>query len=180
MNRILVVAISLSMLAACSSGADENNDGKVSAVEMGREMASGGAIKMKPGLWETKITFNSVDAKGLPDAAKASMLAAMGKGVSVKSCLTKEQVEKPGADFFGSPQESNCSFEELDRSGNRMKVAMTCKPDGKTVIQNSMDGSFATEIYSMNMKQKTSGTPMGDISMVGKIEGKRLGECPAS
>jgi Protein of unknown function (DUF3617) len=103
----------------------------------------------------------------------------MGKGVTVKSCLTQEQVDKPGADFFGSPEGSNCTFEQLDRSGNSMKVAMTCKPDGKTVITNKMDGTFAETSYSPTMEQKTSGTPLGDMTMKGKIENKRLGDCPA-
>jgi len=31
----------------------------------------------------------------------------------------------------------------------------------------------------MNMEQKTSGTPMGEMKMKGRIEGKRIGECPA-
>jgi hypothetical protein len=31
----------------------------------------------------------------------------------------------------------------------------------------------------MTMEQKSGGTPMGDLTMKGKVEGKRIGECPA-
>jgi hypothetical protein len=42
-----------------------------------------------------------------------------------------------------------------------------------------MDGQFSAESYEMDVLQKTSGTPMGEMSMTGKITGKRLGDCPA-
>ena len=60
-----------------------------------------------------------------------------------------------------------------------MSVQMTCKPQGDMVIASKMDGSFEAETYSMTMEQKTSGTPMGAMTMKGKIEGKRIGDCPA-
>lgn len=179
MRKTLAISCTVALLSACSGNADSDGDGKISGSEARTEMASGGSMNMKPGQWETKISFSKVDAKDMPEAAKTQMLAMMGKGVTVKSCLTKEQIEKPGADFFGSSEGSNCTFDQLDRSGGNMKVAMTCKPDGKTVITNTMDGSFSGDSYTMDMQQKTSGTPMGDISMTGKIEGKRLGDCPA-
>ncbi len=179
MRKIFATGCAIALLAGCSGDADKNGDGKISAKEASNEMASGGAIAMKAGEWETKITFAKIDAKGMPEAAKGQMMASMGKGVTVKSCLTEEQVKNPGADFFGSPQESNCTFDQMDRSGNSMKVAMTCKPDGKTVVKSTMNGRFSAESYEMDIEQKTSGTPMGDIGMTGKITGKRLGDCPA-
>ena len=42
-----------------------------------------------------------------------------------------------------------------------------------------MRDSFAAESYSMTMDQKTEGTPMGAMTMKGKIEGRRIGDCPA-
>ncbi|MFN3747200.1 MAG: DUF3617 domain-containing protein [Sphingorhabdus sp.] len=166
-------------LAACSDkGADADGDGKVSSAEAQKELSQGGAVAMNPGLWEVKIKFDSIEAPGLPEAAKSQMTKAMNE-MSVKSCLTKEQAEKPGADFFGGDENSNCSFEQLNRSGNKMTVAMTCKPDGGVTVASKMEGSFEGDSYVMNMEQKTSGTPMGDMTMKGRIEGKRIGDCPA-
>lgn len=180
MHKILMAGAALLVVSACSDkGADRDNDGKVSADEAKAEMASGGAMKMKPGEWEVKISFDQVEGKGLPPQAMEMMKTQMAKGITTKSCMTKEESEKPSADFFGSTADSNCNFEELNRSGNSMKVAMTCKPEGGMTMTSKMDGSFAAESYTMNVEQKTEGTPMGAFIMKGKIEGRRLGDCPA-
>jgi Protein of unknown function (DUF3617) len=180
MRKFLFVGAAALAITACSDkGADADGDGKVSATEAKAEMADGGAMAMKPGEWETKISFNSVEGKGLPPQAAEMMKAKMAEGMTTKSCMTKEQAEKPGSDFFGAPPEANCTFEELDRSGNSMKVAMTCKPAGNMTITSKMDGSFGAESYAMNIEQSTDGPPMGSMKMKGKIEGKRIGDCPA-
>jgi Protein of unknown function (DUF3617) len=179
MRKVFAFGCAVAILTGCSGDADKDGDGKVSMSEASKEMATGGAMSMKAGEWETKITFTKIDAKGMPEAAKGQMLDMMGKGVTVKSCMTEEQVKNPGADFFGSPQASNCTFDQMDRSGNSMKVAMTCKPAGATIVKSTMDGQFSAESYEMDVLQQTSGTPMGEMSMTGKISGKRLGDCPA-
>ncbi len=166
-------------VAACSGGRDESSNAADKTGDVAATQKSMPAFTVKPGLWETKVTFTTVDAKGLPEAAKRQMIAAMGKGVIVKNCVTKEQSEKPGAEFFGSPNSSNCSIDKMDAADGKMAMALTCKPDAKTVITSSMNGQFGDDSYTMNVQQKTSGTPMGDLITAGKIEGKRLGDCPA-
>lgn len=175
MRNFLMLATAALALTACSGGDDKA--GGAAAVETSAKSIP--ALTVKPGLWETKITFKSVEAKGLPEAAKKQMMAAMSNGVTVKNCVTKEQSEKPGAEFFGSPNSSNCTVGTLDTSGDRITVKLTCKPDEKAVIESSMSGTFAADSYSMDIQQKTSGTPMGDLITAGKIDGKRLGDCPA-
>lgn len=177
---IMGAAAALVTLPACSNkGADADGDGKVSGEEAQKELAQGGAMAMQPGLWEVKISFDSIEGANLPPAAKDQMLKAMGGGMSVQSCLTKEQVEKPGADFFGGDAQANCSFAKLDRNGNNIAVELTCAPQEGIRVTSKMDGSFAKDSYRMTMEQKTGGTPMGEMTMKGKIEGKRIGECPA-
>ncbi len=179
MRKYLLVATAALALSACDKGADADGDGKISDAEAKAEMSSGGKMAMKPGQWEVKVTFDSIDAPGIPDAMKGKMKEQMGKGVTQQSCLTQEQVDKPGGDFFGAPAEANCNFDELSRSGNAMKVAMTCKPAGNMTVKSKMDGEFGAETYTMNIEQSTEGTPMGAVKMTGKIEGKRTGDCPA-
>jgi Protein of unknown function (DUF3617) len=166
-------------VAACSGGGDQSSDAADKTGDVAATQKSSPAFTVKPGLWETKVTFATVDAKGLPEAAKRQMIAAMGKGVTVKNCVTKEQSEKPGAEFFGSPNSSNCSIDKMDAADGKMALTLTCKPDAKAVISSSMTGEFSDDSYSMNVQQKTSGTPMGDLITTGKIDGKRLGDCPA-
>ncbi len=180
MRKYLLVGLAAFAISACSDkGADADGDGKVTDAEAKAEMAQGGKMTMQPGEWETKISFSEVEAKGLPPQAQQAMKAKMAEGMSTKSCMTKEQSEKPGSDFFGAPTEANCTFDELNRSGESMKVAMTCKPAPGMTVKSKMDGTFGKTTYAMNIVQSTEGPPMGAIKMTGKIEGKRLGDCPA-
>lgn len=179
MRKYLILGVAALAISACNRGADADGDGKITDAEAKAEMSSGGKMAMKPGQWEVKVTFDSIEAPGLPDAMKGKMKEQMGKGVTQQSCLTQEQVDKPGGDFFGAPPEANCSFDQLSRSGDAMTVSMTCKPAGNMTVKSKMDGKFAAETYTMNIEQSTEGTPMGAIKMTGKIDGKRVGDCPA-
>lgn len=180
MRKFLIVGLAALAIAACSNkDADADGDGKVSDAEAKAEMSSGGAMAMKPGQWEVKISFNKVEAPDMPEKVAAQIKSQMGKGMTEQSCMTKEQAEKPGGDFFGAPPQANCTFDTLDRSGNNMKVAMTCKPAANIIVKSKMDGTFAAETYSMNIEQSTEGMPMGAIKMIGTIKGKRVGDCPA-
>ncbi len=178
MRTILALASATLMLAACSgdNGSKAENG---SSAKTSERPAVTGAMRANPGLWETKITFTSVDAKGMPKQAKAQMLAAMGKGITVKTCLTEEQAEKPGAEFFGSAKDSQCAVEDMQVAGTGVAVSMMCKPDAAITIESKMTGQFSADSYAMDVKQKTSGTPMGYFIAAGRVEGKRLGNCPA-
>lgn len=180
MRKILILGAAALALSACSDkGADADGDGKISNAEASSEMAKGGAMAMKPGLWETKVAFDKIEAPGVPAAMQGKMKEQMGKPMTQQSCLTQAQVDKPGTDFFGAPPEANCTFDELNRSAEGVEVSMTCKPGGNMVLKSKMDGKFAAESYSMTLEQSTEGTPMGAVKMNGKIEGKRVGDCPA-
>jgi hypothetical protein len=179
MRKLMIVMGAVFCLSACSnSGADNDGDGKISETEASAEMAKGGATAMKPGLWEIKVSVADFIAPGVPAANLATMKTNAEKGVTTQSCMTKDQVEKPDANFFGGRQEGGCVYNKLARSGNTMSVAMTCKPGGKMVSVVTMDGTFAAESYTMKMTQKVEGTPMGAMEIIGAIEGKRLGDCP--
>lgn len=180
MHKFLILGVAALAISACSEkGADTDGDGKISNSEATAEMAQGGAMAMKPGLWEVKIGFDKIDAPGAPAEMQEKIKGQLGQGVTQRSCLTQAQVDKPSTDFFGAPPEANCTFQELDRSSSGMKVSMTCKPGGAMTIKSTMDGKFAAETYTMNIAQSTEGTPMGAVKMTGKIEGKRVGDCPA-
>jgi hypothetical protein len=180
MRKFVLAGAAMLALAACSGkNADQNGDGNVSPEQIKSEMAEGGGFEMQPGEWEVKINFSSIEGKGIPEQAKAALKEQMAKGSTSKSCLTKEQTDKPGADLFGSPEGSNCTFAKFDRSGNKMSIDMTCKPAGPMVLNSKMEGSFGAQEYSMTMEQDMEGLPTGPIVMKGTIEGRRLGDCPA-
>jgi hypothetical protein len=180
MHKFLILGAAVMALSACSDkGADSDGDGKISNAEATAEMRQGGAMAMKAGLWEVKISFDTIEAPGAPANIQSKMKEQMSKPVTKQSCLTQAQVDKPGTDFLGAPPEANCTFNELNRSSSGIKVAMTCKPGGNMVLKSKMDGTFAAGTYMLNIEQSTQGTPMGAVKMNGKIEGKRIGDCPA-
>ena len=175
----LLSAAALALSACADKGADTNGDGKISDSEAATEMADGGAMAMKPGLWEVKISFDKIEAPGASAAMQETLKTQMGQGVTQRSCLTQAQVDTTGMEFFGAQPEANCTFEALDRSTAGVKMAMTCKPAGPIIVKSKMDGKFSAETYIMSIEQNTDGTPMGAVKMTGKIGGKRVGDCPA-
>ncbi len=181
MKYIALTSLAAIALAACSSGgdADKDGDGKVTAEEASAEMAEGGKIALNPGEYEMNISFSEIDAPGIPAQAADMVKEQMAKGMTVKNCVTQEQIDNPGADMFGGQGDDTCKIDSLDRSGNDMKLQMTCSPSGGMKMVSNMEGSFAKESYTMNIEQKMTGMPTGDMSLKGKIEAKRLGDCPA-
>jgi len=169
------------MAAACSSGgdADRDGDGNITAQEARAEMASGGAVNMTPGEYEMKISFTEMDAPGIPAVARDAMSKQMLQGMTFKNCVTQKELDDPGAAMFGGQDDDSCKLERFDRSGGNMRVAMTCTQPGGLKMSSSMNGSFGADSYAMDVEQKMTGMPMGDIHLKGKIEAKRIGDCPA-
>jgi hypothetical protein len=178
MHKWAMIA-ALLLISACSDTGEQSDTAGKAADTPAQVGKMSEAIVITPGLWETKIQFKDIQGKGMSDSIKTQMMKATGGTITVKSCITKEQADKPNSDFFGAAEGSNCTFEKRDISGTTMDVAMTCKPDGKTVIKNTMSGTYSSESYMMDMQQQTSGTPIGDLNMTGTISAKRLGACPA-
>ncbi|MGB5078326.1 MAG: hypothetical protein WBO17_12680, partial [Sphingorhabdus sp.] len=93
MRNYLIIGVAALAVAACSDkGADADGDGKVSDTEAKAEMSAGGAMATKPGLWEVNTRYSKVEVTGVPEAQAAQMKAQAAKGVTIKSCMTKEQV----------------------------------------------------------------------------------------
>lgn len=180
MKRILLIGAASLALAACSSGdADKDGDGNVSAEEASAEMSSGGNMNLIPGEYEMTVSFSEIEAPGIPAEAAGMMKAQMAKGMIVKNCVTQEQIENPGADMFGGQGDDTCKVDSLDRSGDSMKLQMTCNPQGDMKMISNMDGSFAEDSYTMNIEQQMTGMPTGDMTLKGKIDARRIGDCPA-
>jgi Protein of unknown function (DUF3617) len=182
MQKLVLVGCALLALTACSNdslNAGNAAAGSISDAEAAKEIESEGAMPMKAGEWQETASFDKVDAPTYSATALATMRADMLKGEVNKTCWTKDDAANPNAAFFGGGGgQSGCAITEIDRSGNNVKWAFVCKA-GNSTISGKMDGSFATDGYTIIVDQTISGSPEGAARMRGKIESKRIGDCPA-
>lgn len=187
MRTILAASACLALLAACSDGASDNagsadadGDGKLTSEEMASEVAAAGdEITMRPGQWENTIEFTEFDIPGVPANIKDMMAKQMGSAMTTKSCLKQEEAGKPNAGFFGGEKNENCTYDRFDHSGGQLTLRMTCQTGDGGTAKIAMDGSFADESFTLTMDNRISGSQAGDVTMKGKVTGKRIGDCPA-
>jgi hypothetical protein len=181
MRRLAFAAVAIPLaLAACSGGdADSDGDGAITGDEMAREMAQGPNISMEPGEWEQSVSFTELDMPGAPEAMKDMMRQSMSAKVTSTTCLTADQVDNPGAEFFAGKGQGSCSYDEFDRSGSHIKLSMTCADEGGTKNVIAMEGDFTPTAYTFDIDTTLQGGEAGSMAMKGKVSAKRLGECPA-
>ena len=167
------------LLAGCgdSGGADANADGEITGEEMAAEAASGDAVKIRAGEWENTIEFTEFDIPGVPANMQDMIAGQMGKSITTTSCITQDEADKPDAEFFGGEKNENCDYEEFDRTGNKLKLRMTCTTDDGGTAKVAMDGDFGGDSFTMTMANTISGSQAGDVTMKGKITGRRIGDC---
>jgi len=179
MRRFVMIAAATAMLAACgdSGGADADGDGSITAEEMAAEAASGGAVAMRPGRWEQKMQFTEVDMPGMSEGMADMMKGQMGQGMTITHCLTEEDVKEPSPEMFRNAGQDNCTFQEYDRSGNTMRMRMSCDSQGGGKVNVAMTGEFGAEAYTLNIDNNMTGGPQGDMSRKGIMSARRIGEC---
>ena len=179
MKKLLVSVAVLSLIGGCSDkGADHDGDGKITADEVAEEMNT---VRLEPGEWENTVEIVDVKVDGLPEGVSAGVMDGMkGKVTTSKSCITKDEADNPGAQFFAAQEKTNCEVKKFDMSGGAVSSEMSCSNMGGAPgnMTMAMDGQYGPSSYDMTMKMNggASGMKM-DISA--KSSGKRIGDCPA-
>jgi len=177
-KKILVSVATLALITACSdNGADKDGDGKISSEEVAKEMNE---VNLEPGEWENTVEIVDVDIEGLPEGAPAGIMDSMkGKKTASKSCITKEQAENPGAEFFAAQDKTACEVKKFDMSGGAISSEMSCSNMGAPGKMNmAMDGQYGPSSYDMTMTMNGDAGGM-KMKMSAKSSGKRIGDCPA-
>jgi hypothetical protein len=178
-KKLLVSVAVLSLIGGCSDkGADQDGDGKITADEVAKEMNK---VTLEPGEWENNVEIVDVKIDGLPDGMPAGALDSMkGKVTSSKSCITKEQAENPGAQFFAAQEETNCEVKKFNMSGGAVSSEMACNNmgGGPGNMTMTMDGQYGPSNYEMTMNMVGGAGPM-KMNISAKSNGKRIGDCPA-
>lgn len=179
MRRVIFVAAAMSLLAGCgdSSGADADGDGNITAQEAAAEAASGGSLAMRPGRWEQKMEFTEINIPGMPAGMADMIRGQMGQGMTVTHCITEEDVQEPTPEMFSGEGQDNCKFEEFNRSGNNMRMRMSCDSEGGGTVNMAMNGEYGVEAYRLNMDMNATGGEQGEMNMKGTVSARRIGDC---
>mgnify|MGYP003641220922 FL=1 len=179
MKNLLVSVAVLSLIGGCSDkGADQDGDGKITAEEVAEEMNQ---VKLEPGEWENTVEIVDVKLEGLPEGVPAGVMDSMkGKVTTSKSCITEEQTENPGAEFFAAQKETNCDVKKFDMSGGAVSSELSCTNMGGAPgnMTMAMDGQYGPSSYDMTMNMKGGASGM-KMNISAKSSGKRIGDCPA-
>jgi hypothetical protein len=179
MNKLLLLAPLA--LCACNSGPSVEATNASAKEVADKVVASGAAPRMAPGRWEGTATITDMQIPGMPPEAAARMKGAMASGNSFANCLTKEEAEKPTADFFAGANK-DCRYDHFSMKGGRLDARMQCKSGGMT-INATMAGQFSSDNFQLTMTSKSEGTagqPMTAHTMSMKMNARRTGECTGS
>ena len=181
MTKRLIMMTCLAALAACDSSpkVDEKN---ASVAEVAQKVREAGADQafVRPGQWQSTVTIDKFEVPGMPPEVAQRMKAMMAEtqAHSFKSCLTKEDVQKPKEDFFAGKNNA-CRYERFTMGSGKIDAIMHCggKDGGKQTMQ--MAGTYSPENYQMQMSTKMEGGPGTEagMSMQMRVEAKRVGEC---
>jgi hypothetical protein len=150
---------SLAVLAACSEGGDPAE----------KKESAQAALKMQPGQWETtvEVTEMTMANKSMP-----SMKG--GQKTTVSSCVTAEQVEKPGASVFGASK-GDCKYSNFYMRNGRINAAMTCRQAGMPgTVSSSINGTYSADSFESEVSTTSYMGTAGDFKMMAKVTGKRV------
>ena len=173
MNKLLLIGL-IAVLCACDRAkVDEKN---ATPAEVAEAVADARAdMKFKPGRWESNVTFVSMDAPGMPAEVSQAMQGTLGKENRFASCLTKEQAEKPAADFFAKDAK-DCTYDHFTLGGGKIDAKMRCGGEGRAVAM-TMNGAYDSDSYDMNMETKVDSGGAGPMTMKMKIASSHVGAC---
>ena len=149
---------SLAVLAACSEGGDPAE----------KKESAQAALKMQPGQWETTVEVTEMT---MADKSMPSIKG--GQKTTVSSCVTAEQVDKPGAAVFGASK-GDCSYDNFYMSNGRLNASMSCKQAGMPgTVNSSIDGRYSADSFEADVTT-SSYTGTADFKMAAKVTGKRV------
>lgn len=174
MTRLLLIGL-IGALAACDSGptVDEKN---ASVTDVAEAVADArGAMKFEPGRWESNVTLVSMAAPGMPAGVADAMRGSFGKEQRYATCLTREQAEKPAADFFAKDAK-DCTYDHFTMGGGKIDAKMRCGQGGRGVAM-AMTGAYDSDSYDMTMNTQVDSGGAGPMTMTMKVASNHAGAC---
>jgi hypothetical protein len=169
----------VAMISGCEDNADVNGDGKVSRTERAEEMSRDGYLPMQPGEWDVRMVVADINVPNLGASQREQIKEQLSKEANAKSCLSKDEAAKPGADFFGGDGTENCTYKAFDIAGNRAKMALSCGMGGMGKADMVLDGTVGETEFEFDTKLTMDVPLAGKIEISGTTIGKHQGKCPS-
>ena len=178
-NALFLLACGLP-LAACDSG-PEVNARNATAEEVAEQVADarGSDTIVRPGKWQSRVEIEEFELPGAPPEAKTAMRGMYDRAQVFESCLTPEEAKRPKEDFFAGANK-NCRYDHFTMGDGKIDAAMKCSGQGMAQTM-AMKGSYSPDSYQMRMSMKADAGagPPGGMTMVMRVDAKRVGECDA-
>jgi Protein of unknown function (DUF3617) len=120
-------------------------------------------LNVKEGLWEVTVTHPSNGLPGMPEDALAKLppdqrarveemmkqkgMTMSGNTTVVKSCVTKEKIEK-GMAFATENRGNNCSRTVANSSSSHFEVKYHCDETAKDGKKTTIDGTTTVDVVN--------------------------------
>jgi hypothetical protein len=178
------------LIACVTALADCNSSPKVNAknasvAEVAQKVREVGADQsfVRPGKWESKVTIDKFEIPGMPADVAQRMRAMMAQQQehSFQSCLTKDDVKRPKADFF-TGKNSECRYDHFTMGGGKIDALMRCSGKNGSGQTMQMAGTYSPDSYQMQMSTKVEPTAGGEggMNMEMRVDSHRVGECSSN
>jgi hypothetical protein len=176
MRQPIVSAIVFAaMLVSAGCSEQKSVDVKNESVAGVAAKVTDAGLRFVPGRWESQMKFGKLEMPDMPPEMAAMMEKSMAETRKFASCLTKEDVEKPGGKFFGQANDT-CKYDSFTMGGGRIDAKMSCKsPDGPQEM--TMNGTYTPETYAMTMAIKGNHGGGKAMNMTMSMTAKRAGAC---
>ena len=128
-------------------------------------------LNVKEGLWEVTVTHSSNGMPGMPTDALASLppeqrarveemmkqkgMTMNGNSTVVKSCVTKEKIEK-GMAFAAENKGNNCTRTIVNSSASHFEVKYHCDDTAKDGKKTTIDGATTVDVVNGDSTKGTS------------------------
>lgn len=173
-----IVAIALAALALAGCDRHEVNEVNASVGDVANAVAESNIeARLKPGRWQASATLIDLDAPNLPPQAKAMMKKQMESAASsVSICLKPEDINKPGAQFFGQDN-PNCRFDHYKMGGGKIDAKMRCAAPSGGSSEMTMNGLYNPTHYEMEVASTATHQGPAPMTMRMKMVSDWVGEC---
>ncbi|MGB9237134.1 MAG: DUF3617 domain-containing protein [Terriglobales bacterium] len=120
-------------------------------------------LNVKEGLWEVTVTHSSNGLPGMPEDMLAKLppdqrarveemmkqkgMSMSGNTVVVKSCVTREKIEK-GMAFATENKENNCTHTTVNSTPDHVEIKFHCDDTKKDGKKTTIDGTTTVDVVN--------------------------------